>query len=145
MLTPSQIIANRWNVQLSNQFIPPHSSPLSFPRISLIKLDFSFVLIPQECSNNSIYYQATYSFASNGANNLSQEEYKQSPQQQQQPGTTRLTYRLALPRPTTCPAEIYDLMLECWQLNEHIRPSFRDITQFLSARNNPATVEQIYA
>lgn len=63
--------------------------------------------------------------------------------QQQQSVNTRLSYRLALARPSSCPPEIYDLMLECWQLNEHVRPSFRDITQFLTiCKNNNKVCEQ---
>lgn len=100
----------------------------------------------QECSNNSIYYQATYATSSlNGGSEGPDESLYGKAQSAVAPGTTRLSYRLALPRPTTCPPEIYDLMLECWQLNEHTRPSFRDMSQFLATRNGSTANEQVYA
>ena len=80
--------------------------------------------------------------SSNGPDGQTSDEYNDG--SKQSTGTSRLSYRMALPRPTTCPAEIYDLMFECWQLNEHTRPSFRDITQFMTTRNNVA-MEQVYA
>ncbi|KPM11278.1 tyrosine-protein kinase-like protein 4 [Sarcoptes scabiei] len=101
-----------------------------------------------DCSSNSVYYQPTYAtgnYSLNGCNqsnalcndnsNSNGNENETSKRQ----GTTRISYRMALPKPTTCPSEIYDLMLECWQLNEQIRPSFKDITQFLSVRNSFST------
>ncbi|KAJ6222429.1 hypothetical protein RDWZM_000974 [Blomia tropicalis] len=105
--------------------------------------------ISNECSSSSIYYQAMYAttssngaISSNGPDGQTSDEYNDG--SKQSTGTSRLSYRMALPRPTTCPAEIYDLMFECWQLNEHTRPSFRDITQFMTTRNNVA-MEQVYA
>ncbi|KAG8185374.1 hypothetical protein JTE90_023119 [Oedothorax gibbosus] len=40
-----------------------------------------------------------------------------------------------LPQPHGCPKEIYDLMKECWQRNEHDRPNFREIHLFLQRKN----------
>ncbi|XP_054715542.1 discoidin domain-containing receptor 2-like [Uloborus diversus] len=40
-----------------------------------------------------------------------------------------------LPQPPACPKEIYDLMKECWQRNEHDRPHFREIHLFLQRKN----------
>ncbi|KAK3589844.1 hypothetical protein CHS0354_015861 [Potamilus streckersoni] len=40
-----------------------------------------------------------------------------------------------LPQPVTCPKEIYDLMLECWNRHESERPSFREIHMFLLRKN----------
>ncbi|KAH9527644.1 DNA damage responsive protein, variant 2 [Dermatophagoides farinae] len=93
-------------------------------------------------SIGSVYYQATYASGNMIHNTVNESldgtnmDQQSGANQGKRSGTTRISYRLALPRPTTCPSEIYDLMLECWQLNEQIRPSFRDITQFLIARNN---------
>ncbi|XP_027199918.2 discoidin domain-containing receptor tyrosine kinase B-like isoform X2 [Dermatophagoides pteronyssinus] len=97
--------------------------------------------INNDCSSSSVYYQATYASGNiiqNTVNDSSDnmDQQQSGTNQTKRNGTTRISYRLALPRPTTCPSEIYDLMLECWQLNEQIRPSFRDITQFLITRNN---------
>lgn len=100
-----------------------------------------FFVFSQESS--SIYYQATYgttgggphSTGSSGSSSNSADQ--QSAEEQQNASrlnSTRLSYRLALQRPTTCPPEIYDLMLECWSLNEHARPTFREITAFLQTR-----------
>ncbi|XP_046910944.2 discoidin domain-containing receptor 2 isoform X3 [Dermatophagoides farinae] len=95
-----------------------------------------------DCSSSSVYYQATYASGNMIHNTVNESldgtnmDQQSGANQGKRSGTTRISYRLALPRPTTCPSEIYDLMLECWQLNEQIRPSFRDITQFLIARNN---------
>ena len=41
---------------------------------------------------------------------------------------------MALPRPDGCPKEIYDLMLDCWQTNDVSRPTFREISLFLSRK-----------
>lgn len=43
--------------------------------------------------------------------------------------------QLYLPQPPGCPKEIYDLMKECWQRNEHSRPNFKDIHLFLQRKN----------
>lgn len=100
------------------------------------------IAIIQDCSSSSVYYQATYASGNMIHNTVNESldgtnmDQQSGANQGKRSGTTRISYRLALPRPTTCPSEIYDLMLECWQLNEQIRPSFRDITQFLIARNN---------
>nr|CAI5864952.1 unnamed protein product [Callosobruchus analis] len=37
--------------------------------------------------------------------------------------------------PINCPKEIYDLMCECWQRNEALRPSFREIHLFLQRKS----------
>ncbi|GMR39047.1 hypothetical protein PMAYCL1PPCAC_09242, partial [Pristionchus mayeri] len=39
---------------------------------------------------------------------------------------------LRLPKPEKCPQEVYDKMLECWNLDKHARPSFSDLHSFLS-------------
>jgi len=41
---------------------------------------------------------------------------------------------MALPRPEGCPKEIYDLMLDCWQTSDISRPTFREISLFLSRK-----------
>lgn len=43
--------------------------------------------------------------------------------------------QMYLPQPSGCPKEIYDLMKECWQRNEHDRPNFREIHLFLQRKN----------
>jgi len=37
--------------------------------------------------------------------------------------------------PAGCPRELYDLMLECWQRDAELRPSFRDMHVFLQRKN----------
>ena len=37
--------------------------------------------------------------------------------------------------PSLCPKEIYDLMCECWNRDELLRPSFREIHMFLQRKN----------
>ena len=127
------------NVSFTVEF---HNNKNVFFANKLIKFcSFSLSLIVQDCSSSSVYYQATYASGNiiqNTVNDSSDnmDQQQSGINQTKRNGTTRISYRLALPRPTTCPSEIYDLMLECWQLNEQIRPSFRDITQFLITRNN---------
>lgn len=79
----------------------------------------------QEISNN--YYQPTYDYD------------VRKPQANKQPASIRLT----LPQPSICPLEIYGLLLECWHLNELDRPSFKDITQFLTTRKTLAMEEHV--
>lgn len=46
-----------------------------------------------------------------------------------------------LPMPNNCPKEIYDLMCECWNRNDGVRPTFREVHMFLQRKNmgyNPA-------
>ena len=46
-----------------------------------------------------------------------------------------------LPIPANCPREMYDLMCECWNRQESVRPTFREISMFLQRKNmgyNPA-------
>ncbi|GFY42394.1 discoidin domain-containing receptor 2, partial [Trichonephila inaurata madagascariensis] len=45
------------------------------------------------------------------------------------------SHQIYLPQPPGCPKEIYDLMKECWQRNEHDRPNFREIHLFLQRKN----------
>lgn len=40
-----------------------------------------------------------------------------------------------LPCPGNCPKEIFDLMIECWNRAESVRPSFREIQMFLQRKN----------
>ncbi|XP_059166256.1 discoidin domain-containing receptor 2-like isoform X2 [Physella acuta] len=49
-----------------------------------------------------------------------------------------------LTMPINCPKEIYDLMCECWNRQESVRPTFREIHMFLQRKNmgyNPADEE----
>ena len=39
------------------------------------------------------------------------------------------------PPPANCPREIYDLMMECWNVDEAQRPTFREIHMFLQRKN----------
>ena len=41
----------------------------------------------------------------------------------------------SLPAPRNCHRDLYDLMLECWNINETLRPSFREIHLFLQRKN----------
>ena len=41
----------------------------------------------------------------------------------------------ALPAPRNCHRDLYDLMLECWNISETLRPSFREIHLFLQRKN----------
>ena len=38
-------------------------------------------------------------------------------------------------RPSTCPPEMYDLLVECWNGDEQRRPTFREIDMFLRRKN----------
>ena len=40
-----------------------------------------------------------------------------------------------LPQPVHSPREIYDLMRECWNRDETMRPNFREIHMFLQRKN----------
>ena len=40
-----------------------------------------------------------------------------------------------LPQPSACTREIYDLMCECWNRDEILRPSFREVHMFLQRKN----------
>lgn len=42
-----------------------------------------------------------------------------------------------LPKPAICPAEVYELMCECWERDYNRRPTFKKIYAFLK-RNNAA-------
>ena len=39
------------------------------------------------------------------------------------------------PSPPGCPRELYDLMVECWQPDADLRPSFREMHMFLRRKN----------
>lgn len=39
-----------------------------------------------------------------------------------------------LPQPRVCPREIYDLLLECWNVDASQRPTFREIHMFLTRK-----------
>jgi len=39
------------------------------------------------------------------------------------------------PSPPGCPRELYDLMVECWQPDADVRPSFREMHMFLQRKN----------
>jgi len=41
-----------------------------------------------------------------------------------------------LDQPSTCPREIYDLMLECWRAEAPQRPTFHEIHMFLERKNS---------
>jgi len=41
----------------------------------------------------------------------------------------------SLPCPRNCHRDLYELMLECWNINESLRPSFREIHLFLQRKN----------
>ena len=43
--------------------------------------------------------------------------------------------QVVLPQPANCPKEIFDLMVECWNSDETMRPTFREIHMFLSRKN----------
>lgn len=40
-----------------------------------------------------------------------------------------------LSQPSNCPKEIYDLMVECWNMDESLRPTFNEIHMFLHHKN----------
>jgi len=40
-----------------------------------------------------------------------------------------------LPQPRVCPREIYDLLVECWHVDDARRPTFREIHMFLTRKN----------
>jgi discoidin domain receptor family protein 2 len=42
---------------------------------------------------------------------------------------------VSLPPPPNSPKEIYDLMFECWNREEGLRPSFKEIHMFLQRKN----------
>jgi len=42
---------------------------------------------------------------------------------------------ILLAPPPGCPKEIYDLMCECWQRDDALRPTFREIHMFLQRKN----------
>ncbi|XP_014243467.1 discoidin domain-containing receptor 2-like isoform X3 [Cimex lectularius] len=43
--------------------------------------------------------------------------------------------QITLNQPINCNKEIYDLMCECWQRKESVRPSFKEIHMFLQRKN----------
>lgn|SRR6218665_480792 len=43
--------------------------------------------------------------------------------------------QMTLAQPSNCPKELYDLMVECWNLNDSLRPSFIEIHMFLQRKN----------
>ncbi|XP_049771029.1 discoidin domain-containing receptor 2-like [Schistocerca cancellata] len=43
--------------------------------------------------------------------------------------------QVLLPKPNLCPAEIYDLMCDCWKRDEDIRPTFKELHAFLRLKN----------
>jgi len=48
---------------------------------------------------------------------------------------TTSDYRLPNPadnRHITCPAKLYDVMLQCWQIEPNDRPSFDELHQFFN-------------
>ena len=45
------------------------------------------------------------------------------------------TTALCLPQPRICPREIYDLLVECWHVDDARRPTFREIHMFLTRKN----------
>ena len=45
------------------------------------------------------------------------------------------TTALCLPQPRVCPREIYDLLVECWHVDDARRPTFREIHMFLTRKN----------
>lgn len=50
-------------------------------------------------------------------------------------GTVNTPAPVQLPQPPGCPKEIYDLMCECWQRDDSLRPAFREIHMFLQRKN----------
>jgi len=50
-------------------------------------------------------------------------------------GTAGSPPPIQLPQPPGCPKEIYDLMCECWQRDDSLRPTFREIHMFLQRKN----------
>lgn len=40
-----------------------------------------------------------------------------------------------LKRPSNCPKEIFDLMMECWNREETRRPSFHEVHMFFQQKN----------
>ena len=61
---------------------------------------------------------------------------------------------VTLSQPLYCPKEIYDMIRECWNRDEHLRPTFREIHMFLQRKNmgynpreelTPATTSQAFA
>jgi len=42
---------------------------------------------------------------------------------------------LRLLQPRVCPREIYDLLVECWHVDDARRPTFREIHMFLTRKN----------
>ena len=38
-------------------------------------------------------------------------------------------------RPATCPPEMYDLLVECWNADDQRRPTFHEIDMFLRRKN----------
>jgi len=45
--------------------------------------------------------------------------------------------QVLLPKPNLCPAEIYELMCQCWKLDHDSRPTFKQLYHFLK-RNHTA-------
>ena len=43
--------------------------------------------------------------------------------------------QVVLERPSNCPRDVYDLMMECWRREPQARPSFREIHLFLQRKN----------
>lgn len=45
----------------------------------------------------------------------------------------QVTWGYRLPRPASCPAEVYALMLECWRSSPEERPAFAALQETLDA------------
>lgn len=43
--------------------------------------------------------------------------------------------QILLPKPQSCPIEVYNLMCECWKRDEKCRPTFKQIYIFLKYHN----------
>ncbi|XP_063224924.1 discoidin domain-containing receptor 2-like [Bacillus rossius redtenbacheri] len=43
--------------------------------------------------------------------------------------------KVLLPKPTICPEDIYEVMAECWRRDDGLRPTFREMHDFLKRRS----------
>lgn len=58
---------------------------------------------------------------------------------------TLIEEKYRLQRPTTCPRDIYELMLECWEYDGSKRPSFQKLQECLSHLLNPNQIPKSHS
>lgn len=50
-------------------------------------------------------------------------------------------FQVLLPKPNLCPAEIYELMCQCWKRDQNLRPTFKQLYHFLKRNHTTYSCE----